>query len=108
MNLRINDSPVYKGKIEDNFITPSNDNSYPVYVHEQKSTGHNYNMVKSGHVGIKPGSEAQKCIENLIFGCGRIDIIEDSGHYLACFRDAKVLVSTYLEITGKNVKEAIS
>lgn len=98
MNLRIGDSAVLNGRFEDNFVKAETGNTYPVYLHRQKSVGNNYETVKTGHVGIRPNSNAQKCIDNLIFGCGRIDFLENGGRVVACFRDSKVLVSTYLEL----------
>lgn len=98
MNLRIGDSAVLSGRFEDNFVKPEANNAYPMYRHQQKSIGNNYELIKTGSIGIKPGSNAQKCVDSLIFGCGRIDFLEKSGHIVACFRDAKVLVSAYLEI----------
>lgn len=107
MDLRIGDNTVLEGRFGNNFIRPEEGNTYPVYLHRQKTCGNNYEVVKSGHIGVKDGSDAQKCIDKLIFGCGRIDLLEVSGHLIACFRDMKVLVSMYLEIKDKYCEEAI-
>lgn len=107
MNVRIGDNAVMKSQFANNFIRPEPGNSYPIYLHQQKSIGNNFEVVKSGHIGVKEGSNAQKCINDLIFGCGRIDLLEISGHLIACFRDKKVLVSMYLEIDDTDCKEAI-
>lgn len=98
MTLRINDGPFMKGTFKNNFTVPQKGNEYPVFVHQQKRVGNNFELVKSGKIGIKPTSKAQECIEQLIFGCGRIDILQSPERCIACFRDAKVLVSRYLEI----------
>lgn len=108
MYLRINDIPVQNGDFGDNFIKPEPGNSYSACLHRQKSTSNNYEMVKRGTIGIRTGSKAQECIENLMFGFGRIDFLETDGKLLACFRDSKVLISTYLVINDKTFNDLLS
>lgn len=108
MVLRINDGPYVKGDFEDNFMPPAEGNTYPVFIHQQKEVGNNYEVVESGRIGIRPESEAEKCVNRLIFGCGRIDIIYSQKQCVVCFRDAKVLVSSYLEIGDCKLSKVIA
>lgn len=108
MYLRINDIPVLNGDFGDNFVKSEPGNSYSACLHRQKSTSDNYEMVKRGTIGIRTGSKAQECIENLMFGFGRIDFLETDGKLLACFRDSKVPISTYLVINDKTFNDILS
>ena len=108
MVLRINDGPCLRGHFSNNFTAPTAENPYPVFVHRQQAVGNNYEMVESGHIGVKPGSDAARSLERLIFGCGRIDIIHSPEQCIVCFRDAKVLVSSYLEIDDCNLEGVIA
>lgn len=97
--MRLSETPMMRGKTKENFSDSSEGIILQAFVHKKKNLGNNYEQEFAGEVHVLPNSKAEQCIGNLMYGCEKIDFIEDENDtYIACFRDKRVLISEYLAV----------